>query len=80
MSPAVKKEVVKAARLLLIGLVTQPLVWALVQSWAVRLPLVAAVIPAVEVAMLRLFKPAEVTSVPADPPPPTTDPASGAKG
>lgn len=80
MSPAAKKEVVKAARLLLIGLVTQPVVWALVQSWAVRLPLVAAAIPAIEVAVMRLFKPAEVTVVPTTPSPAAPTDPPPAKG
>lgn len=80
MSPVTKKEVAKAARLLLIGLVTQPVVWALVQSWAVRLPLVAAAIPAIEVAVMRLFKPAQVAAVPATPTPAAPADPPPAKG
>lgn len=70
MSPQARKKLARAGLLLAIGLVTQPVVWALVQSYAARVPLVAATIPAVEAAVFALakaFQPAQVTSEPALP-------------
>lgn len=76
MSPQAQKKLLRAVLLLGIGLVTQPVIWALVQSYAARVPLVAAAIPGVEAAVFalaKLFQPAQVTSEPAAP---TDPPAS----
>lgn len=68
MSAQTRNKLLRAGLLLGIGLVTQPVIWALVQSYAARVPLVAAAIPAVEAAVFALAKlvqPTQVTSEPA---------------
>ena len=67
MSPKAKAKLEQFARITVLGIVTQPLVAALISSALIRYPVAAAIVGVIETAVIQLFRPVQVTSESAPP-------------